>query len=122
MNELRKARCGMACFAVDSSCAENTRTRVIVRPLRRSYPGDTIEGMKVAISLPDPLFEAAEHLAQELQIPRSQLYAEALADYLDTHGNAAITAKLNEVHGATSADIEPALTQAQLKVIDREAW
>jgi len=37
--------------------------------------------MKVAITLPDPVFEAAEHLAQELHIPRSQLYAEALSAY-----------------------------------------
>ncbi|MDP2092142.1 MAG: hypothetical protein Q8K17_03995, partial [Pseudohongiella sp.] len=55
--------------------------------LRRLNPGDTINPMKIAISLPDPLFEAAEHLAEELRIPQSQLYAEALAAYLATHGD-----------------------------------
>lgn len=78
--------------------------------------------MKVAISLPDPIFEAAEHLAEELQIPRSQLYAEALAAYLHTHGGAAITARLNDVYGHNSADLDPALQKAQQQVLDRETW
>jgi metal-responsive CopG/Arc/MetJ family transcriptional regulator len=78
--------------------------------------------MKIAISLPDPIFEAAERLAEELQIPRSQLYAEALASYLSTNGGAAITARLNEVHGSAAVAIEPALVDAQLRVLDHEAW
>ena len=78
--------------------------------------------MKIAISLPDPIFEAAEHLAEERRIPRSQLYAEALASYLNTHGGAAITAKLNEVHGSNAVSVEPALAKAQLRILDREAW
>ncbi len=78
--------------------------------------------MKIAISLPDPIFEAAEHLAREMRIPRSQLYAEALASYLSTHGGAAITAKLDEVHGAAAAPLEPALVNAQAQVLNHEAW
>lgn len=78
--------------------------------------------MKVAISLPDPIFEAAEHLAQELHMPRSQLYAEALSAYLNSHSGPAITAKLNAVYANVSAAVEPALAQAQLKSLDHEAW
>jgi predicted transcriptional regulator len=78
--------------------------------------------MKVAISLPDPLFDAAERLARELDMPRSQLYAEALAAYLGTHGGAAITAKLNAVHEANAAPVDPALAKAQLRILSDEAW
>jgi hypothetical protein len=78
--------------------------------------------MKIAISLPDPIFEAAEHLAQELRIPRSQLYAEALSCYLSTHGGPAITAKLNEVHGSVAVPVEPALAKAQMRILNHEAW
>ncbi len=78
--------------------------------------------MKIAISIPDPLFKAAEHLAQELQVPRSQLYAEALSAYLGSHGGAVITAKLNEVYGNESSEIEPELVQAQLRVLGDETW
>ncbi len=34
--------------------------------------------MKVAVSIPDPIFEAADQLAKERNIPRSQIFAEAL--------------------------------------------
>jgi predicted transcriptional regulator len=78
--------------------------------------------MKIAISLPDPIFEAAERLAEEMCIPRSQLYAEAMASYLNTHGGAAITAKLNEVHGSAAVPVEPALARAQLRTLNHEAW
>jgi metal-responsive CopG/Arc/MetJ family transcriptional regulator len=78
--------------------------------------------MKVAISLPDPIFQAAEHLAQELHIPRSQLYAEALSAYLGSHSGTAVTAKLNAVYGAASSQVEPALAQAQLRALPNEAW
>ncbi len=90
--------------------------------LHESYWGDTFQSMKIAISLPDPLFNAAEQLAAELGIPRSQLYAEALASYLSTHGGPAITAKLNEIHGAMAMPVEPALTKAQLRTLNHEAW
>jgi metal-responsive CopG/Arc/MetJ family transcriptional regulator len=88
----------------------------------RSYLGDTIRTMKVAISLPDPLFEAAELLADELHMPRSQLYAEALTAYLRTHGGAAITSRLNDVYGDINTEVDPAIAQAQLQVLDRETW
>lgn len=90
--------------------------------LRQSYRSDTMLDMKVAISLPDSVFEAAELLAEELHIPRSQLYAEALSAYLDAHGGAAITTRLNEVHGETGAGMDPALAYAQWKAVDRETW
>ncbi len=39
--------------------------------------------MKIAISLPDPLFARAESHAAEHGLSRSQLYATALEHYLD---------------------------------------
>src|SRR2546427_1080786 len=36
------------------------------------------KSMKTAVSIPDPLFEAAERLARRRGVRRSQLYAEAL--------------------------------------------
>ena len=37
--------------------------------------------MKIAISVPDEVFEAGEHLAHQLGISRSQLYSDALAGF-----------------------------------------
>ena len=78
--------------------------------------------MKVAISVPDPIFEAAEHLAHELNVPRSQLYAEALSAYLEARGTASVTAKLNAVYDAESSVIDSVLVYAQLKALNHEAW
>jgi len=41
--------------------------------------------MKTAISIPDPLFDAAEDVADRLGVSRSQLYAKALAEYVAKH-------------------------------------
>lgn len=78
--------------------------------------------MKVAISIPDPLFSAAEHMAEQLNVSRSQLYAQALSEYLDKRQEAVITQRLNAVHGATLEGIDPAIKKAKLKVLGNEEW
>lgn len=78
--------------------------------------------MKVAISLPDPVFDAAERLAQELRVSRSQLYAQALAAYLEARSASAVTAKLNAIHGPSPTVVDPAFAEAQLAAIGHEAW
>ena len=78
--------------------------------------------MKVAISLPDPVFDAAEQLADELKLSRSQLYADALAAYLAERGGAAVTARLDAVHGRRGAPVDPMLARAQRQILDDEAW
>ena len=78
--------------------------------------------MKVAISLPDPLFSAAEHMAEQLHVSRSQLYAQALSEYLDKRQEAVITQRLNAVYGGAAEGVDPPIKKAQLKVLGNEAW
>lgn len=78
--------------------------------------------VKVAISLPDPLFSAAEQMAEQLHVSRSQLYAQALAEYMEKRHEAAITQRLNAVYGAGQEGLDPALNKAQLGVLGDEAW
>lgn len=87
-----------------------------------SYQGDTVPPMKVAISLPDPLFSAAEHMAEQLHVSRSQLYAQALYEYLDKRQDAAITQRLNAVYGEAAEGLDQAIKKAQLKVLGNETW
>lgn len=68
------------------------------------------------------MFDAAERLAEELHISRSQLYAQALAAFLEKKGASAVTAKLNQVYGAESGQVEDALHQAQMSSVGHEAW
>jgi len=78
--------------------------------------------MKVAISLPDPVFRAAETLARRLKKSRSELYAEAIAEFVGARGAKALTARLNAVYDKESSAIDPALKYAQLERLSREAW
>lgn len=71
--------------------------------------------MKTAISLPDDLFESADELAQRLGVSRSELYAEAVAEYLAKHRNEDVTARLNEVYVDEASGVDPALRSAQAR-------
>lgn len=78
--------------------------------------------MKVAVSVPDPVFEAVERLAKQRHVPRSQLYAEALQDYVSRHGPTAVTEKLDVVYSNTASGLDEQLTKAQYQSLDHETW
>jgi metal-responsive CopG/Arc/MetJ family transcriptional regulator len=78
--------------------------------------------MKVAVSLPDDLFLQAEAAARRLQISRSQLYAKAIAEFLERQQNNEITDRLNDVYSRCPAKVESALHHVQLKSLERNAW
>jgi metal-responsive CopG/Arc/MetJ family transcriptional regulator len=80
--------------------------------------------MKTAISLPDPLFEAAEQLARQLGKSRSQLYAEALREYLERRRDEDITRRLNEIYDAEPelAELDPVLAALQYRSLPKEEW
>lgn len=78
--------------------------------------------MKVAVSIPDPLFKSAERLAKKLKKPRSRLYAEALACYVRTQDPQTITDKLNEVYSKIDSGVDPAFEKAQAETLADETW
>jgi metal-responsive CopG/Arc/MetJ family transcriptional regulator len=80
--------------------------------------------MKTAVSLPDPLFEEADRLARQLSKSRSQLYAEALREYLERHQHEDITRRLDEIYDAEPelAKLDPVLDALQLEVLRKEKW
>ncbi len=78
--------------------------------------------MKTAISLPDPLFTAAEQFAQERGLSRSELYAQALRYYLQTHQAQAITEALDQIYTEEPSTLDPAFAAAQTRVLPKEDW
>lgn len=78
--------------------------------------------MKTAISIPDPIFEAAEALARRLGMSRSELYATAVSQFLETFQDEAVTQALNELYGETVASVDPVLYRMQLLVLPEEEW
>lgn len=78
--------------------------------------------MKTAISVPDPIFQAADDLAKRLGMSRSQLYTTAVSQYLQAFDDEAITAKLNEVYTVVKEPIDPYLVQMQAYSLPKEDW
>lgn len=69
--------------------------------------------MKTAISLPDPLFEAAERVAARLGLSRSELYARAIARFVREQSGDAITEAINRVVHNQASALDPVLARLQ---------
>ncbi len=78
--------------------------------------------MKTAISLPDELFKQAERYAKEHGLSRSELFASALKKYLGERSGDAVTQALDSVYANESSKMDPAILQAQARVIGDESW
>lgn len=82
--------------------------------------------MKTAISLPDGLFRAAEQHARRAQKTRSQLYADALAEYLARHAPDEVTAAMDRVVEQLGAGPDAApdafAAAAARRVLERAEW
>lgn len=77
--------------------------------------------MKIAISVPDPVVDAAERLAKARRVPCSQVCSKALEAYAAQHDAVAITAKLDAVYAAAEATLDHALASAQYASLSHEA-
>lgn len=78
--------------------------------------------MKTAISIPDDVFDAADDLAAELGVSRSELYARAVEEYVAKHRQQDITRQLNAVHAAEAGGLELQLRRAQTRTIEGAEW
>ncbi|MCK4340641.1 MAG: hypothetical protein KAY37_02815 [Phycisphaerae bacterium] len=80
--------------------------------------------MKTAISIPDPLFAAAEHVAERLGISRSELFQRAVKAFLRKHGDERLTEALDKVYGTDKreAKLDRVLEQLQLASLPKEDW
>jgi len=76
--------------------------------------------VKIAVSIPDSLFEAGDQLARRRKMSRSQLYAIALESLLAAEDDTDITTRLNAVYAADPPADE---TRPMRHVITvRESW
>jgi antitoxin MazE6 len=78
--------------------------------------------MRIAISIPDPVFEAAERSARRLVITRSELYARAVEQFLKRLESQDVTTKLNDVYEEESSTLDPVLERWQAAAIAVEIW
>lgn len=77
--------------------------------------------MKVAVSIPDELYERADEVARRLGLNRSQLYARSVEEFLAIHGEDPLTAALDALaEQAGGAGRAGAL--AGRRLIERGQW
>ncbi|MGI8773589.1 MAG: ribbon-helix-helix protein, CopG family [Actinomycetota bacterium] len=78
--------------------------------------------MKTAVSIPDELFNRADEMARKTGKSRSQLYQEALSEYLLRRDPGAITQAMDDA----LADIDPQpdawLLEAGRQTLERSEW
>ena len=76
--------------------------------------------MKLAVSIPDPLYEAADQLARHRKVSRSELYASALELLIAAEDDTDITSRLDLVYAAQPTRDETPARQRVIAV--RESW
>ena len=88
----------------------------------RRKPGYTF-GMKTAVSIPDDVFERAERLARHTKKSRSQLFSDAVREYVARHAPDDVTDAMDRVCaelGRSAADTF--VSTAARRVLERSEW
>ena len=78
--------------------------------------------MKTAISIPDPIYKAAEQLAHQLGVTRSDLYARAVASFVKTHQEDQITAQLDDLYASEESALDDVSYRLQALSVPQETW
>jgi predicted transcriptional regulator len=83
-----------------------------------AFSGYTIS-MKTAISIPDEVFKKAEQLARRLGMSRSQLYREAVEDYVNRRRPESITEAMNRVVDEVERPEDELVSTTARRVLER---
>jgi metal-responsive CopG/Arc/MetJ family transcriptional regulator len=78
--------------------------------------------MKIAISLPKDVFEKAERLALKARKSRSQIYCEALREYVARHSPDDVTDALNRTMEQIGQTEDKFVTMASARALARVEW
>ena len=78
--------------------------------------------MKTAISLPDSLFHAADALAKRTGMSRSELFREALTDYIEAHKHDQVREALDAVYAEQPTQLDDTLMRMQIMSLPKEDW
>ena len=78
--------------------------------------------MKTAVSIPDEVFEKAERLARRMRKSRSQLFANAVAEYVARHAPDHVTEMMDQVCAEVGSEPDPFLAAASRRILERSEW
>ena len=78
--------------------------------------------MKTAISIPDKIYRDAERLSRRLKKSRSQVYTEAVTEYVARHDPDAVTEAMNRVCEAMDTYSDRAFSAAARRTLEDVEW
>jgi predicted transcriptional regulator len=78
--------------------------------------------MKTAISVPGALFDRADRLARKMKKSRSQLYSDAISEYVSRHDPAEVTKALDEIYSELDSRPHPSLSEAARRLLESTEW
>lgn len=80
--------------------------------------------MKTVISIPDETFDRVERRAAELGISRSQVFATAVACYLDVPDRSSLTARIDAALdlAGEAVEIQPAVLHSRRRLLADDDW
>ena len=78
--------------------------------------------MKTAVSIPDDLFRKADELASRAGKSRSEIYREALAEYVCRREPGAVTRALDDVADELAAEHRSFTAPAARRALERSEW
>ena len=78
--------------------------------------------MRTAVSIPDDLFAGAERLAKRRKKSRSELYTDAVREYVARHDPDEITAAINRVEDELNEPVDEFVSLAARETLERTEW
>lgn len=78
--------------------------------------------MKTAVSVPDEIFAKAERLGRRMKKSRSELFSNALAEYIARHAPDHVIETMNQVCSEIGGHADPFLAAASRRILERSEW
>jgi metal-responsive CopG/Arc/MetJ family transcriptional regulator len=78
--------------------------------------------MKIAVSVPDDVFEEAERLARRMKRSRSEVYSRALAEYVARHTPDRVTEAMDRALAEISEPPDEFVRAASRRILKRSDW
>ena len=78
--------------------------------------------MKTAVSIPDEVFAGAERLARRTKKSRSQVFSDALREYVARHSPEEVTDAMNRVCDELGSASDPFVATAASHILEQSEW
>ncbi len=80
------------------------------------------QSMKTAVSIPDEVFARVERLARRAGKSRSEVFSEALREYVARHAPDEVTDAMNRVCEQVQTERDQFVREAARRVLERTEW